>query len=573
MHKSRPIFTERNECQDCYKCIRSCPVKAIRIENGVASVIDSLCILCGTCVNVCPAEAKKIRDDSRKARTLIKAGEKVVLSLAPSWICEFPGLPAGSLIAAVKALGFHSVSETALGAEEVSAHCARLLAEESAPGKCIVSSACPVVVEYIQKYRPELLTLLAGMMSPLLTHCRIIKNTFGAKCKVAFAGPCIGKKIESESHEELLVAALTFPELRLWFNDEGIDPRSIEAGADDVFVPRRAEEGAFYPIDGGMIAGIRAGCAVNDSRLISFSGMDNVMEVLESGAITEAAGVFVELLACRGGCVNGPGVRDKLSILKKRLSVISSVDLPASAYPRRPSVEIGAEYAPKAVVAVPHEEEQIAEVLASTGKVSKADELNCGACGYNSCRDFSVAVLEEKAELSMCVTYMRKLALNKANKLIKTMPSAVIIVNRLLKIIECNRNFAALAGGDVEEIYNVCEGLSGADIDMIMPLSDMFRQVLDSGDDIIGRSVRIKGRILQCSLFSIEKGSIVGGILNDITEPILKKDEITKRTRKVIHENLKTAQKIAYLLGENAAETELALTSIVDAFNSGNRQR
>ncbi len=574
MDRQSPIFTERNECQDCYKCIRSCPVKAIKIENGVASVIDSLCVLCGTCVNICPAEAKKVRDDSAKAKDLIRSGAKVVLSLAPSWICEFPELDSGSLIAAAKALGFHAVSETALGAEEVSANCAKMLGQDGATVKTVVSSACPVVVEYISKYRPGLLPALAGMFSPLITHCRIIREEYGKDCKIVFAGPCIGKKMEAESNGDLLSAALTFREMRQWMTDAGIDPFTLSPGRKDVFVPSCAKEGAFYPIDGGMLAGIRSGCAVNDPHLISLSGMDNVIESLEEGISGQGKkGLFLELLACRGGCVNGPGITDKRSLLKKRIDVIASVDLSPEKDPRRHYLEVPAEYYAKTVTVVSHTEEQIVEVLSKTGKNSKVDELNCGACGYNTCRNFSEAVIERKAETSMCATYMRKLAMNKANKLIKTMPSAVVIVNKNLEIIECNLNFARLAGGDVEEIYKVCEGLPGADIERIMPLSDMFKQTLDSGEDIVGKSVRIKGRILQCSLFSIERGAIVGGIFNDVTEPILKKEEITRRTRKVIDGNLKTVQKIAYLLGENAAETEMALTSILDAFNSGGKNR
>lgn len=574
MHGNSPIFTERNECQDCYKCIRSCPVKAIKIEGGVASVIENLCILCGTCVNICPAEAKKVRNDSASAKDTISSGDRVVLSLAPSWKCEFPGLSPASFIAAAKALGFHAVSETALGAEEVSAHCAKLLGFSGGEGKPIVSSACPVVVEYISKYRPELLPMLAGMLSPLLTHCRMIKEEFGEECKVVFAGPCIGKKIEAQANENLLSSALTFRELRQWMADAGIDPFTIESEPEDAFVPNCAREGSLYPIDGGMLAGIRSGCTINDPSLISLSGMDNVIESLEDGISGNGRGkIFLELLACRGGCVNGPGISDRRSILKKRIDIISFADCSPEKNRRRHCPNISTGYFAKPVLAVSHTEELIVEILRKTGKNSKADELNCGACGYNSCRSFSEAVIERKAETSMCATYMRKLALNKANKLIKTMPSAVAIVNSDLEIIECNLNFARLAGGDVEEVYKVCEGLPGADIGKIIPLSDMFRQTLDSDEDIVGKSVRIKGRILQCSLFSIERGAIVGGIFNDVTEPILKKEEITKRTRKVIDGNLKTVQKIAYLLGENAAETEMALTSILDAFNQGGKNR
>lgn len=567
MNKQQPIFTEQTECQDCYKCVRSCPVKAIKIEQGVASVMPELCIYCGTCVNICPAGAKQVRDDRARVKYLLRQEKQVIVSLAPSWLSEFQGVSAPTLIAAIKTLGFYGVSETALGAQEVSAHVAGLLADAAEP-RCWVSSACPVVVEYVKKYHPEHIAALTGLVSPVIAHSLLLKQTYGAQCKIVFIGPCIAKKREGDDSHGLLSAVLTFADLRQWLEDERIALQTLQPAPTDVFIPTAAEEGALYPIDGGMIAGIKAHCAINDARCVSLSGLENVIDGLRSLALLAGRErLFVELLACSGGCINGPKTHDRYATIPKRMAVIGQARYPGAAIPRRPAIPIDvlfeAETRPEQIVS----DEQIRVVLRQTGKFAEDDELNCGGCGYDSCREFAIAVLAQKAETMMCVTYMRQLANKKANKLIRTMPSAVVIVDHDLRIIECNRHFASLAGEDVEGIYQVHEGMGGAVLEKILPISHLFEQVLASDEDILEKDIQIRGRVLKCSLFSIERGRIVGCILNDITEPVLKKDEITQRAKQVIRKNLKTVQQIAYLLGENAAETEMTLTSIIEAFN------
>jgi iron only hydrogenase large subunit-like protein len=317
MNKQQPIFTERAECQDCYKCVRSCPVKAIKIEQGVASVMEDLCIYCGTCVDICPAGAKRVRNDRRRVQHLLETNPFVIVSLAPSWLSEFHEIPSGAFIRALKTLGFHGVSETALGAQEVSAHTARLL---SGPvQKCWFSSACPVVVEYMRKYRPEQLDHLTGLSSPVIAHGRMLKQLYGDQCQIVFISPCIAKKHEIDTHANLIAAALTFEDLRLWFQEAGIDLTSLSWTAEDYFIPYPAEEGGLYPIDGGMIAGIKANCSIHDARCMSLSGIENVMDTLQSLAAVEfPESLFIELLACQGGCINGPKTLQRHATIPKR---------------------------------------------------------------------------------------------------------------------------------------------------------------------------------------------------------------------------------------------------------------
>jgi iron only hydrogenase large subunit-like protein len=205
-------------------------------------------------VELCPVGAKRVRDDLGRARQLFRLRERVVVSLAPSWVAEFPGLPAGAMIAALKRLGFHAVSETALGAQEVSSHIARLI--EAGPDCLRISTACPTVVSYIRKYHPEVVDYLTPVLSPVLAHCRLLRAQYGPELGIVFISPCIAKKEEADRHPELLELALSFADLRRWFEEEGVDPAHAHTAPDDVFVPHLAEEGGLYPVDGGMIAGI-----------------------------------------------------------------------------------------------------------------------------------------------------------------------------------------------------------------------------------------------------------------------------------------------------------------------------
>ncbi len=566
MDHLNPIYTDKTECQDCCKCVRECPVKAIKVENGCATVQPELCVLCGHCVQVCPNGAKRARNDLQKARNLLASKRKVVVSLAPSFISEFSGVKPEVMVAALRRLGFAAVSETALGAEEVSAGAAQALSDGQP--RTVISSACPVVVQFVKKYMPALGGKVANMLSPLLAHCRLLRQEYGADIGVVFIGPCIAKKLEADQHPQLLNAALTFEELRGWFEAEGLDLASVTAGPNDVFQPRRAKEGALYPVDGGMIAGVKPNCAVDDAEFMSFSGVKNIRDALEGieASVAERR-LFLECLACEGGCVNGPKASSRKATVVKRLRVFAYAERPGTAKARKPAVDVH-----EAIVAAPaprreYSESEIQAALQSIGKFGAADELNCGGCGYDSCRECAKALIAGKAERTMCLTYMRKLAQKKANRLLATMSSAAVIVDRDLKIIECNRNFARLFGEETEMVYDAKPGMERAALDRIVPFHRLFRHVLDTGEDILDRDVKHGDAILHVSIFSVEEHNVVGAILRDVTEPVVQKERIVAKAREVIERNLATVQRIAYLLGENAADSEVILNSIIGSFS------
>jgi len=235
----------------------------------------------------------------------------------------------------------------------------------------------------------------------------------------------------------------------------------------------------------------------------------------------------------------------------------------AGEFPRKVELDIAQRYAVAPVNPAEYTELQLQEALRTVGKYSAADELNCASCGYDTCRDFARAMIAGNAERLMCATYTRKMAQKKANALLQRIPSAVVIVDENMKIIECNSIFVRLFSTEAEQPKN----LEGSTLGGVMPFSDLFRRVLDSGEDIVGHDIRYERSILNTSIFTIEPHSVIGGIFQDITQPSFQKEQIIGRAQEVIQKNLQTVQQIAFLLGENAADSEIILNSIVHSFS------
>ncbi len=305
MESRKPVYTEKTECQDCFKCIRKCPVKAIEIEEGRASIASDLCIYCGHCVDVCSTKAKKVRDDLELAKELLRRKQRVYVSISPSYVGEFAGMEPQYLISALKRLGFAAVSETSLGAQQVSARVAEQLMQSNA--KLTISSACPAAVDFVQKYLPEQADSITPILSPLLSHCRLLRKIYGNDIGIVFVGPCAAKKQEADRHPDLLDVALTFQDLHRWLEQEGIDPMSMLPCGDDQFVPEAANEGALYPVEGGMNETIRLFGDFKDARFMTLAGVFCINRALTGLKIDELSNrVFVEILACQGSCVHGP---------------------------------------------------------------------------------------------------------------------------------------------------------------------------------------------------------------------------------------------------------------------------
>ena len=318
-----------------------------------------------------------------------------------------------------------------------------------------------------------------------------------------------------------------------------------------------------------MIAGIRSRCARNDPGFMAVSGMEDLMHGL--GGLEDLrpdGGLFVELQACNGGCIAGPKGTSREGTACKRYRVLKHTRYPAEEIPRRPTIEIAAETAADPLAPPIHRETEVREVLQSLGKGSSDLEPNCNGCGYDTCHEFAIALLDGKAERAMCVTHMRRLAQKKANGLIRTMPSAVVIVDKDLRILECNDNFARMFALPGRPGGETAPSLEGALLKRVVPFPHFFQKVLETGEDLRDADLRHRDAVLHGSIFTIEKGAVVGGIFYDITRPAIQKERIINKAREVIQKNLETVQQIAYLLGENAAESELTLQSIIESFST-----
>lgn len=560
MDRRYPIYTEKMDCRDCYKCVRRCPVKAIKIENGRATVISERCTACGICVHTCPAGAKKVRNDLTRAKNLLARNPKVIASLAPSFISEWPEIQPESMAGAIKQLGFQAVSETALGADAVTRSVAELMAT-GRPGLHI-STACPVVVDHIRKYEPEFIKNLTPVLSPMQAHARLLKQRYGNDCSIIFFGPCIAKKCECDEFSGYTDIALSFRDLAQWLDEEHIEPAQAEPVA---FEPEVAAHGALYPVAGGMNRTLED-YKLPDCELIAVDGMDTVLTTLKNlHPETLSEPVFLEALACPGGCIGGPQTTNRTPLLNGELAVRRNSKNLTS--PKNPAEAVDHVFTASPLpTGKPHENE-IRDALHRVGKYKLDDELNCGGCGYETCRTFAEALLTQKAEPDMCLSFLRKRAQNKANALLRCMPSGVVIVDETLHVIECNKNFARLAGAETLLGYEAKPGLAGADLRKILSFADLFDQVNRSGKKFHSEAWRDEDRLLNITIFPIETGKTIGGIILDVTQTENRRELIARKAREVIDKNMVTVQDIACKLGEHMADTEILLRSIAEDYS------
>lgn len=570
MNNQYPIYTLKNECVDCYKCVRQCSMKAIRIENGHASVIPEKCIACGHCVLICPSEAKKIRNDINRARAVLTAKKRVFVSLAPSW-AGFWDCGAEKIISALKKLGFEGVSETALGAQEVSIEVTKMLSKRE--NKIHISSACPAIVDYVRLYMPEYTGFITPMGSPAMTHAKLLKKRYGDDIGVVFVGPCIAKKNEADKNPDLIDVSLTFQEIAQWFEQENIIPDALEPEEDTRFVPKKAYEGAYYPIEGGMNKTIRlSGCA-KDIQLVSVSSIPAFRDSLQNlDPETIDRPIFIEALACPGGCANGPCKDPQKPGVLTMSDILRTVKL-RDDIPTEPEVVVEKEYKSRPQNTRKYTPEEIAEAMASIGKHGIEDELNCGGCGYDTCRQLAEALLSGDAEPSMCVSYMRKLAIRKASAMLRSMPSAIVMADSDLKIIETNEAFVKMFAPDLLEIFkDRPEGLAGGALDRVVPFVDLFKRTLNSGKDIHKERYPVDKNLYDIAVFEIEKNKIVGAVITDVTKTEMKREQIAQKAHEVIEKNIATVQNIACLLGEHMVDTELLLSQIAQGYEETSSQ-
>ena len=576
-----PIYTEINNCRDCYRCVRHCPVKAIQIKDAHAVIIYERCTFCGTCVNECPNSVKVIRNDVDRVEMAFLSKRKVIVSLAPSYVSEFRGYEE-NFVRALYRLGFHAVSETAIGAALVTEALDIYMDEHgNAP---FISTACPSVVQLVRKYFPQDIEKLAPVPSPLQTHSAYLRKLYGNDIVIVFIGPCVAKKVEADDHPGYPDIALTFREVRQWLEEENIDLSNMDTGVPVEFVPAKAGKAAVYPIENGQIESSRiwANHFVEQSAL-SVSGVTRVMSSLK-GTHTDD---FLEALNCDGGCISGPGTSHEQSAVVNKKAVASYVferlsetdifegdpEFAREVYEKGYGI-LGAD-SPKAsgLTASDYTEEEITAALARLGKTRPEDELNCGGCGYTSCRDMARALLSGLAETEMCVTKMRKDAETKVDILLSTIPHGVVIVDSKLDIAECNKRFIKIFEDYPDEFLDA-DGLRsfhGSPVAAFVPFAEKFREQFFMSKP---QQYRFKhgGKIYRITFFLVESKELLGAMFEDITTPSVRREAVVEKAEEVIMKSMNTVQKIAALLGDNAAETEIVLNSIIEEFNVNNSE-
>lgn len=404
------VRTIGDRCKRCYHCVRHCPARAIRVVDGQAQVVEERCIACGNCVRVCAQHAKEIEDASETVWGYLSGGGEVVAAVAPSFPAAFHPVRPGQMVAALRRLGFTRVVEVAFGADLLARRYAALIANTGRGP--LLSSACPALVTYIEKFALPLLPSLAPLVSPMVALGRALKAKHWPQARIAFIGPCIAKK--KELRDPALAgaadAALTFGELEAMLEAAGIVPAEQ---ADSVFDAPRAALGRVFPVSGGLLRTAAVEQDVLDNDILVCDGMLRVQRLIEDLQRGQVSARFVDVLFCEG-CINGPVINSEVGEFARKELVTDYVRAeplpdPAAAVAflaQYDDVDLTRSYCPQALEALLPTEEQIRAVLARISKHSPDDELNCGACGYSTCREKAIAVFQGLAEVEMCLPYL-----------------------------------------------------------------------------------------------------------------------------------------------------------------------
>ena len=560
------IDFKATKCKHCYKCVRYCEVKAIQVKDERAVIMPDKCILCGHCLRICPQSAKTLNSDLNKVKGYIAAGERVVVSIAPSFMGLLKYKTIGQVRAALMRLGFEDVRETSEGAAFVTAEYAKLLAEHQMEN--IITTCCPSVNDLIEIYYPQLVPYLAPVVSPMIAHGLLLKEEIGSQVKVVFLGPCSAKKKEAQDprHESCIDAVLNFNDINQWLEEEEIEISDCEDKPFTCFDPK---VNRLYPVTNGVVNSVLATEEQADNyRKFYVHGVQNCIDLCKSMARGEIKGCFIEMNMCSGGCIKGPTVNDEtISRFKVKLDMEETIARePVEARTMEPvweKVSFAKRFEDHSPRDPQPSEEEIRAILRMTNKVRPEDELNCGACGYPTCREKAIAVYQHKAEVSMCIPFMHEKAESMANLVMETSPNIVLIVDEEMKIKEYS---------NVGEKYfgkTRTEALQMYLYEFIDPVD--FQWVFDTHQNIHGKRVNYpeyKLSTLQ-NIVYIEKENAVLATFIDITkeeaqarEDYERKLETIDLAQKVIHKQMMVAQEIAGLLGETTAETKTTLTKL-----------
>jgi len=552
------LTLKKSNCKNCYKCIRHCPVKAIRFSGNQAHIIGNECILCGECFVVCPQNAKQIVDETEKVKVFMQdTTTPVIASLAPSFVANYEGVGIDAMREALKKLGFYDVEETAIGATMVKNEYERMIREENRD--IIISSCCHSINLLIQKHYPDVLEYLADVVSPMQAHCNDIKKRY-PNAKTVFIGPCVAKKDEAQHYEGIVDAVLTFEELTNWLKEEQIE-LAQEMDAEEESRAR------FFPTTGGVLKTMAQDAP--GYTYLAIDGVQNCINAIldiQQGKIHKC---FIEMSACQGSCIGGPvmekyhlssHVKDYITISQYAGEKDFEVEQPKA-------VELKKEFEHIEHKLPQPTETEILNVLRQMGKTKPVDELNCGSCGYNTCREKAVAIFQGKAEASMCLPYLKNKAESFSDANVKNTPNGIVVLNENLEVQQINESARKLMN------IRFSSDILGEPVVRILDPLD-FVEVLDTGRSIHNKRVYLAEykRYVEQSVVHDRESHLLICNMRDVTEEEeqrSKKENISRQTievaDKVVDKQMRIVQEIASLLGETAAETKIALAKLKES--------
>ena len=554
------LTLKKSNCKNCYKCIRHCPVKAIRFSGNQAHIIGNECILCGQCFVVCPQNAKEIVDETEKVKVFLQSGDPVIVSLAPSFIANYEGVGINAMRKALKQLGFYDVEETAIGATIVKTEYERMLKEDERD--VIITSCCHSINLLIQKHYPQALEYLADVVSPMQAHCKDIKSRF-PNAKTVFIGPCVAKKDEAEHYEGIVDAVLTFEELTEWFKSENI---VLEKEMDNDICSRAR----FFPTTGGILKTMAQD--IPGYTYLALDGVENCIAALKDIIDGKVHKCFIEMSACVGSCVGGP-VMEKYhhsSSVKDFIAVSGYAGTKDFEVSQPKAVELKKNFGYIEQRSQMPTDMEIMNVLRQMGKFKPSQELNCGSCGYNTCREKAIAILQGKAEISMCLPFLKDKAESFSDAIVKNTPNGLIVLNEQLEVQQIND-----AARKMMNIRSANDIVGDQVVRILDPV--IFMNVRRDKRSVRNERVYLAEyrRYVEQSVIYDQESRLLICIMRDITDEQderEKKEKISRQTievaDKVVDKQMRIVQEIASLLGETAAETKIALAKLKESISN-----
>jgi ferredoxin len=612
------VYIESGKCTNCYTCVKICPVKAIRaIPDSTPQLVIERCIGCGACIDSCAPNAINYRSSIELARQILSERIIKVAIISPSISAEFEDITDyRKFVQMVKSLGIHHVYEVSFGVDLIANKYQNFFNDFR--GRYYITSCDPVVVNFIEKFHPNLINNLTPFISPMIAMARVVRSKH-EKVKIIYIGPNIATKDEALLFEDdgKIDCALTFPELRQMFKDYNIDENIVDYSD---FDPPHGFKGSLYPIRNGLIQAADIEENLLTSNVISVEGEKAMLEAIEEFE-NNVKVIHKHVHIMSGSMLAGPGISNKGNKLFKEHLVIKYANKRIQNFFRAEwyhdleefaHINLQRSYKSDDQRTPEPSQEKIEEALKILGKQPN-DVLDCNQCGYRSCHEFAVDMAKGIVIPEMCSTYSikhsqtfnetikelnEKLAKSRSelresqakvkvehdsafqaseltNSMLNKLRAGIVIVDFKLKIVKANDPFCKIIGEEAEEISEIIPGLAGADLKKFVSpeVYNLFSYVISNSETVDSRDVSHKDRILNLSIFPIINNQIAGGIVRDMQAPEVQRAEVIRRVSDVIDKNLEMVQQIGFLLGEGASDIEKMLNSVIKIYEQDKNQK